>query len=94
MVPFIYRCPITGRNVQGFFADEVPPKETETYESVTCVTCTRVHLVNRSTGRTLGAENDAAGLRRPDYEPISRNENVAGLPRPFEQRLQNKVTGR
>jgi hypothetical protein len=52
MVPFTYRCPATGLNVQGFFADEVP-KETDTYESVICTACTRVHLVNRSTGKTL-----------------------------------------
>jgi len=63
MVPFIYRSPITGRNVQGFFADELPPKETETYEPVTCVLCTRVHLVNRSTGKTLGAENEKRAIR-------------------------------
>ena len=56
MVPFIYRCPPTGLNVQGLFADQVP-EETETYESVTCPVCTRVHLVNRSTGRTLGDDN-------------------------------------
>jgi hypothetical protein len=53
MVPFVYRCPATGLNVQGFFADEVPAKETDTYEPVTCTACTRVHLVNRSTGKTL-----------------------------------------
>jgi hypothetical protein len=58
MVPFVYRCPITGLNVQGFFADEVPPKDGHTYESVTCMACARVHLVNRSTGKTLGAENE------------------------------------
>jgi hypothetical protein len=56
MVPFIYRCPTTGLNVQGLSADEVPADDTETYESVTCPVCTRVHLVNRSTGRTLGED--------------------------------------
>jgi hypothetical protein len=53
MVPFIYRCPVTGLNVQGLFADEVPAKGTDTYEAVTCAACTRVHLINRSTGKTL-----------------------------------------
>jgi hypothetical protein len=53
LVPFVYRCPATGLNVQGFFADEVPAKETDIYEPVTCTACTRVHLVNRSTGKTL-----------------------------------------
>jgi hypothetical protein len=49
--------------VQGFFADEVPPKQTETYEPVTCVLCTRVHLVNRSTGKTLGEEREKSSVR-------------------------------
>jgi hypothetical protein len=50
MIPYIYRCP-TRRKVQGFFADEVPPNKTETYEPVASALCTRVHLVNRSTGK-------------------------------------------
>jgi len=35
------------------FADDVPVEATNTYEPVTCLACTRVHLVNRSTGETL-----------------------------------------
>jgi hypothetical protein len=53
MVWLVYRCPATGLNVQGFFADEVPATEADSYESVTCTACTRVHLINRSTGKTL-----------------------------------------
>jgi hypothetical protein len=45
--------PGNGLNVQGFFADEVPAKETDIYEPVICTACTRVHLINRSTGKTL-----------------------------------------
>jgi hypothetical protein len=55
MGPFIYRCPTTGRNVQGWFADDVSEDEGETYEAVTCLACAQQHLVNRSTGRVLGA---------------------------------------
>jgi hypothetical protein len=58
MVPFIYRCPTTGFNVQGLFADAVAADNTKTYESVTCPVCTRVHLVNRATGRTLGDDGE------------------------------------
>ena len=58
MVPFIYRCPVTGLRVQGLFADEVPAEDTNTYESVTCLVCTRVHLVNRSTGKTLHEDDE------------------------------------
>ena len=56
MAAFIYRCPTTGGNVQGWFADDVSEDEGETtYEAVTCLACTQMHLVNRSTGRVLGA---------------------------------------
>jgi hypothetical protein len=58
MAPFIYRCPTTGLSVQGLAADTVPDANTETYESVTCPVCTRVHLVKRSTGRTLGDRDE------------------------------------
>jgi hypothetical protein len=57
----IYRCPRTGLNVQGWFADEAfaPEDGTHaTYESLRCLACTGLHLVNRSTGKLLGHEND------------------------------------
>jgi hypothetical protein len=57
MATFIYRCPATLLKVQGWFADEPPAGETEVYETVTCLACTRTHLVNRSTGRVLGDDN-------------------------------------
>jgi hypothetical protein len=55
MAAFIHRCPTTGRNVQGWFADDVSEDEGETYEAVTCLACAQMHLVNRSTGKVLGA---------------------------------------
>ena len=59
MAAFIYRCPTTGRNVQGWFADDVSEDEGEaTYEAVTCLACAQMHLVNRSTHRGLGADGD------------------------------------
>jgi hypothetical protein len=54
MGAFIYRCPTTALNVQGWFADEVADDEEMTYEPVTCLACNRVHLVNRVTGKVLG----------------------------------------
>jgi hypothetical protein len=44
MVPFTYRCPRTGLQVQGWTADD--PTNGETYEPVTCIACGRIHLVN------------------------------------------------
>jgi hypothetical protein len=50
---FLYRCPNTGQNVQGWSADE-----DDTYQSFQCIACTRVHLVNLKTGKVLGEEAD------------------------------------
>jgi hypothetical protein len=54
MAPFLYRCPNTGLNVQGWFADDASGDDDEAYETVTCLACTRTHLINRSTGKVLG----------------------------------------
>jgi hypothetical protein len=57
MPPFLYRCPNTGYRVQGFVAEEVSD-DSEAYEAVTCNVCQRVHLVNPSTGKVLGGEDE------------------------------------
>jgi hypothetical protein len=41
-------------NVQGWVADDPSGNEGEVYETVTCLGCTRFHLINRSTGKVLG----------------------------------------
>ena len=56
MVPFIYRCPATGLNVQGLLADDKSANKSETYETVKCLACSRLHLIHRSTGKILGHE--------------------------------------
>jgi hypothetical protein len=58
MATFVYRCPTTGLNVQGWFGDDPSEHEGEVYETITCVACTRVHLINRSTGRVLGGDDE------------------------------------
>ena len=55
---FIYRCPNTGLNVQGWIADDPTEGEAEGFEPVTCLVCTRQHLVNPKTGKVLGEDND------------------------------------
>lgn len=57
MPPFLYRWPNTGRNVQGFAAEEVPV-DADTFEQVTCLACRQVHFVNPSTGKVLGETDD------------------------------------
>ena len=58
MAAFIYRCPTTRRNVQGWFADDVPANEDEAYDSLKCTACNRMHFVNRLTGKALGDDGD------------------------------------
>jgi hypothetical protein len=58
MAPLIYRCPTTGLNVQGWFADDPSMTEGETYETVKCLACNQVHLINQSTGKTLGDDEE------------------------------------
>jgi hypothetical protein len=61
MKPFLYRCPVIGLTVQSFVAsaeDDGDSGSDESYESVTCIACKGVHLVNAKTGKVLGAESD------------------------------------
>jgi len=55
MATLVYRCPTTGRSVQGWFADGVSENAGETYEAVMCTACSRVHLVSPKTGKALVA---------------------------------------
>jgi|RhiMetdeSRZDD1v2_1073273.scaffolds.fasta_scaffold3054015_2 hypothetical protein len=55
---FLYRCPNTGQTVQGWSTDEVTDNDDDTYQSLACVACTRVNLVNLTTGEVLGEEED------------------------------------
>jgi len=54
--PFLYRCPNTGLYVQGWSESEA--LDLLSYESVTCLVCERLHMVNVKTGRVAGAAPD------------------------------------
>ena len=54
MVKLIFRCTRTGMNVQIEMPEMAPTEHTDSYETVTCPACTRIHLVNKTTGRMLG----------------------------------------
>jgi hypothetical protein len=54
MVSSVFRCPATALQAQTWFADEPSANNTDTFESVKCIACGRMHYINRSTGRTLG----------------------------------------
>jgi len=56
---FVYRCPATGRNVQGF-VHAPAADDPNTYETVTCTACYRVHLVNPVTRHVAGSNSPNA----------------------------------
>ena len=58
MTPFLCRCPNTGFNVQGWIAEAVENGDAERYETVSCLVCQQLHLVNPKTGKILGGAND------------------------------------
>jgi len=58
MAVFLYRCPNTGQQVQGWIADDPtedhPEDDADTYQTLACLVCARVHLINAKTGKVLG----------------------------------------
>lgn len=56
MAPFLFVCPITQKPVQHFLDDDPNVSENE-YEAVGCPACTRIHLINRKTGKLLGQKD-------------------------------------
>jgi hypothetical protein len=56
--PFLYRCPLTGSQVQGTLEGE--PGRTdeggEQYEAMECVACRRFHFVNVATLKLLSED--------------------------------------
>ena len=54
MIAMVYCCPTTGLSIDHWFE---PADQLETYESVICRACNRVHLVNVSNGRVLAARH-------------------------------------
>jgi hypothetical protein len=53
MAPLLFTCPATSMKVQHWLDDDQDAPENE-YEAITCAACTRVHLLNRKTGKLLG----------------------------------------
>jgi hypothetical protein len=59
MASMIYRCPMTGLNVQGWVEDEGPATDLEdTFVPMVCTACARTHLVHAVTGKVLAADSD------------------------------------
>jgi hypothetical protein len=58
MSPFLFRCPNTGLQVQGFVVEEAPSDDSDVFTSVSCLACSGMHFVNLRTGKTVGEESD------------------------------------
>jgi hypothetical protein len=59
MPPFIYRCPNTGFHVQGFAPNDGECEGADNvFLGVTCLACGLVHLVNPTTGKTVGESSE------------------------------------
>ena len=56
MTTFLYRCPTTGYQIQGYSPEQTSDDESS-YEAITCLICKQVHLVNPTTGKVLGEDN-------------------------------------
>jgi hypothetical protein len=48
----VFKCPQTGMNVQ-YRLIAVADDAADTYVSVACPACTRLHLISRTTGRLI-----------------------------------------
>jgi hypothetical protein len=55
MPPVVFTCPATFMNVQHSLDDDPDVPENE-YEVITCLACTKLHLINRKTGKILGQD--------------------------------------
>lgn len=59
MPAFVCTCPSTKLDVQFWLDDEKDDVSETEYEAVTCKACTKVHLINRTTGKLLRREDPA-----------------------------------
>jgi hypothetical protein len=57
MANFVFRCPATGLNVQHQSDDDPDIPENE-YEAITCLACTKLHFLDRKTGKLLGQDDE------------------------------------
>ena len=57
--PFLYRCPVTGMNVQGLMSDDEPSADGDIrYEPVMCLACGQLHLVDPFAGPLPPADKE------------------------------------
>ena len=64
MPRIFFRCPTTGRNLQGWIADEPEIEDGESFQPVTCAACGRFHFVNPKSAEVLDDANQSRSVRR------------------------------
>jgi hypothetical protein len=58
MANCLFTCPSTYLNVQHWRDEDDKAAPDNEYEAVLCKACTRLHLINRKTGKVLGQEDE------------------------------------
>ena len=56
MPSILFKCPFTRELVTGWVADD--PADSDTFETIKCLSCARVHVVNPKTGKVLGTHDE------------------------------------
>ena len=66
MPHFVFTCPTIGMNVQHWSdeGNDVPENE---YDTVVCPACTRLHFVNRKTGKLLGHYDELREVSQAEH---------------------------
>jgi hypothetical protein len=58
VVPFIFRCPTTGLDVQHIFDEAPETNDDRAYVGVRCLACSGIHPVSRNNGRLISDKAD------------------------------------
>ena len=58
MHTFVFRCPLTGYNVQGRVDTMTEDLPERSYMATDCVACRSMHLINPRTGKLMSEETE------------------------------------
>ena len=57
MSAVIFTCPITNLSVEHWLDDDDDTSQNE-FQGIACLACTRLHFINRKTGKLLGERSE------------------------------------
>ena len=72
----MFRCPQTGLDVQTLLHGQGKGAVARSYEAVSCPACTRLHFIDKSTGKALGPDRlgpDRSGPDRPGQDELGHD---------------------